>query len=225
MDRAARVIFGGLARLRSNRAFHPHGIVLRGTFNGCESRAPGDLFGDAPGREALVRISRAVGLPDALPDVLGCAIRVPDAYGRERHQDFALASTLKPPGGRHALVPVRNFAGAFYSSLLPYRLGGETKLLGAKLSVGSGSRCDRLDKLRAQIASGATVTVTVLAASPVGSWTPVATVRAGELASPVEASALRFNPWNTGGGIEPLGFLNGLRDPAYRASQAASPGA
>jgi hypothetical protein len=32
---------------------------------------------------------------------------------------------------------------------------------------------------------------------------------------------LRFNPWNTGGGIRPAGPFQGLRDPAYSASQRA----
>ena len=30
-----------------------------------------------------------------------------------------------------------------------------------------------------------------------------------------------FNPWNTGGGLEPAGFLNRLRDIAYPLSQRA----
>jgi hypothetical protein len=34
-----------------------------------------------------------------------------------------------------------------------------------------------------------------------------------------ELDALRFNPWNTGGGMEPAGWLNGARDRAYKLSQ------
>lgn len=36
-----------------------------------------------------------------------------------------------------------------------------------------------------------------------------------------EVDALLFNPWNTGGGLEPAGFLNRLRDIAYPLSQRA----
>jgi hypothetical protein len=38
---------------------------------------------------------------------------------------------------------------------------------------------------------------------------------------PAGLNALRFNPWNTGGGLEPAGWLNGARDRAYKLSQAA----
>jgi hypothetical protein len=38
---------------------------------------------------------------------------------------------------------------------------------------------------------------------------------------PPEADALRFNPWNTGGGLAPAGLLNRLRDYAYPLSQRA----
>jgi hypothetical protein len=34
-----------------------------------------------------------------------------------------------------------------------------------------------------------------------------------------QTEALRFNPWTTGPGIRPAGWLNLLRDAAYRASQ------
>ena len=34
-----------------------------------------------------------------------------------------------------------------------------------------------------------------------------------------QTEALRFNPWTTGPGIHPSGWLNLLRDAAYRASQ------
>jgi hypothetical protein len=38
---------------------------------------------------------------------------------------------------------------------------------------------------------------------------------------PSELDALRFNPWNTGGGLQPAGWLNGARDRAYKLSQGA----
>jgi hypothetical protein len=36
-----------------------------------------------------------------------------------------------------------------------------------------------------------------------------------------DLDALRFNPWNTGGGMEPAGWLNGALDRAYKLSQGA----
>jgi hypothetical protein len=57
-------------------------------------------------------------------------------------------------------------------------------------------------------------------ASPRGRFRPVAELRIGTPLS-AQADALRFNPWNTGGGMAPAGVLNGARDRAYKLSQAA----
>jgi hypothetical protein len=44
-------------------------------------------------------------------------------------------------------------------------------------------------------------------------------VTAGPPLSADQTEALRFNPWTTGPGIRPSGWLNLLRDTDYRASQ------
>jgi hypothetical protein len=48
---------------------------------------------------------------------------------------------------------------------------------------------------------------------------PLATLSVGQPLSAEQTEALRFNPWTTGPGIHPSGWLNLLRDAAYRASQ------
>ena len=53
-----------------------------------------------------------------------------------------------------------------------------------------------------------------------GRFHPVAEIRLGARL-PEVADALRFNPWNTGGGLEPAGLLNRWRRRAYPMSQAA----
>ena len=200
--RATRSIFAGVARLRGgDRAFHPDGTTLRARFRPAEGGEVPLLHHE---RDALVRISRGVGLPERWPDVLGCAVRVLDAYGRGAHQDFALASSHPARLARHALVPALDSRCAFYSSILPYRFGAETVIVGATLGPDS---------------------VDLAIAAPLGPWRRVATVALGEEAPEAEARALRFNVLNSGGGIAPVGRLNSLRDPAYRGSQDASPGA
>jgi hypothetical protein len=60
-----------------------------------------------------------------------------------------------------------------------------------------------------------------LAVAPVpGRFRTVGSVRIG-VRLPHELDALRFNPWNTGGGMEPAGWLNGARNRAYKLSQGA----
>jgi hypothetical protein len=197
-------------------------VVLTGTIRALGSIPGTSLLSEGVERRALVRISRAVGLPDALPDVLGCAIRVPGAYGPGAHQDLALASTPEAPLARHALIPRKDFLAAFYSSLLPYRLGGELNLLAARVRSDSASGCNRVDELGATVAAGGTLTVTLLRGTLLGPFRPLARVHLDGLADANEAQRLRFNPWNSGGGIRPAGWLNALRDSAYRGSQAGS---
>jgi hypothetical protein len=60
----------------------------------------------------------------------------------------------------------------------------------------------------------------IAVASLGGRFQPVAELRVGRRLPP-ELDALRFNPFNTGGGLEPAGWLNGARDRAYKLSQAA----
>ena len=142
--------------------------------------------------------------------------------GPGAHQDLALASTPEAPLARHALVPGKDFLAAFYSSLLPYRLGGELNVLAARVCSDSASGCDRLDELDAAVAAGGTLTVALLRGTLLGRFQPVATIQLDGLADPNEAQRLRFNPWNSGGGVRPTGWLNALRDSAYRGSQAGS---
>jgi hypothetical protein len=57
------------------------------------------------------------------------------------------------------------------------------------------------------------------AAKSLGRSQPLATVTVGPPLSAGQTEALRFNPWTPGPGIRPSGWLNLLRDAAYRASQ------
>jgi hypothetical protein len=212
--------------LRGDRALHPDGVVFAGTFQALASEAVrgSALFAGGGERRALVRISRGAGIPEPLPDVLGCAIRVLDAYGPGAHQDFALASSRREPVARHVLLPARDFLGVFYSSVLPYRLGWQVGVVGGELESPKASRLTSLDGLRTALVSDQPLSARLLAASVLGGWRTVATLRLDRVVADAEARRLRFNPWNTGPGIRPIGLFNRLRDPAYRGSQAASPG-
>ena len=52
----------------------------------------------------------------------------------------------------------------------------------------------------------------------------LATLTFGQPLPVEQTEALRFNPWTTGPGIHPSGWLNLLRDAAYRASQRGQRG-
>jgi hypothetical protein len=190
-----------VSELRGGRSLHPTGRAYE-----AEVSIPGGDHGapllDVPGEHrAVVRLSRGVGLPKPLPDVLGVAVRVLDAHGPRRHQDFLMVTSVDLPVLHHLILPgLLGPYGQSYSSVLPYRIGDRLALFGA---------LPRRPDFE-------------LAVAPVGGrWTPVGRVRLGERLSDEASFQLRYNPWNCGGGIRPTGPFQGIRDPAYRGSQAA----
>src|SRR3954469_582868 len=56
---------------------------------------------------------------------------------------------------------------------------------------------------------------------PFRGWRSVGVVETGAPLEQETGERLRFNPWNTGGGIRPVGPFQGLRDAAYGARQRA----
>ena len=188
--------------LRGGRSLHPHGDAYEATVtvSGGDHGAP--LF-DVPGEHrAIARLSRGVGLPKPLPDVLGLAVRILDAHGPRRHQDLLVVTSADVPVLHHLFLPgPLGPYGQTYSSLLPYRVGDRLRLIGAL------PRRPDFDLSLATLS---------------GRWgTPWGRLRLGERLAPEASFALRFNVWNCGGGIRPTGPFQGIRDPAYRGSQSA----
>lgn len=119
------------------KPLHPAGETLRGrvTRHGSH-QASGVRWLDDPGEdEVLVRISRAIGLPDALPDIHGLALRVLSVDGPA---DLLLASTGWGRLGRFVLTFGRDPESRPLTSLLPYRTESGPVVIGARaLSPGS----------------------------------------------------------------------------------------
>ena len=195
-----------LSRLRRKRIFHPRG----GAFDAIVD-VPGGartgvaLFDERASFAATVRFSRGAGLPEPLPDVVGIALRIRDAHGAGRHQDFLMNTSLDLPVLHHLMIPVLGGGlGAAYSSILAYRLAGDLALVGAVDRTEEGFR---------------------LAVAGVGRrFRPVADVRLGRALPQARADALRFDPWNTGGGIRPAGPFQAARAAAYPGSQRGRAG-
>ncbi|HEX9969165.1 MAG TPA: hypothetical protein VGB03_03430 [Acidimicrobiales bacterium] len=203
---AAAGLFGLLSKLRGKRVFHPVGSAYEATVTfDADVAVDAELFRRPGPHRAVVRLSRGLGLPDSLPDVLGLAVKVPDAYGPGRDQDFLFATSGRSPAGRHLLVPTRDVRRRPYSTLLFFRIGEDLFVLGAFPEEG--------EPLRFRLA----------AARATAEWVPVGRVEVGAELPAEVSECLRFNPANTSGGIALVGPLNRLRDPAYRASQDARP--
>ena len=143
------------ARVRpAEKPLHPRGEVLTGRLRRLGTVSPtGVAWLDTPsddpdGEEVLVRRSRAAGLPSALPDVHGLAIRVPLPDQEPPYGDVLLASTGFGLLTRFLLVPTWQPGSRPLTTLLPYRSPAGPLLLGARevgpeafeLSYAVGSR-------------------------------------------------------------------------------------
>jgi hypothetical protein len=225
---AAAVGFYGLAALRRRRSLHPTGVGYQGQLvvgNDALGRTGVPLLGPSSAHAALVRFSRGAGLPEPLPDALGVAVKLPDAHGPGADQDLLLTSSIDRPLLRRVLVPARSFVRGAFSTALPYDLDDERVVLvlvptprrrrrsPGRVIPGIGS----LTELGAAAADG--LGFELRTAGTFGRSRRLATLSVGQPLSAEQTQALRFNPWTTGPGIRPAGWLNLLRDAAYRASQ------
>ena len=216
--------WGTLSAVCRDRVFHPEGV-------GFEAELSIDRRGAILPRarilrrgsthRAVVRLSRGAGLPEPAPDILGLAIKLPDVYGERADQDFLLVTSGSGPVVQHLLLPARGFLDLPFSSILPFRAGGRLVLFGALPPAGGGTG-PGLRELRHR-SRGHRLRYRFAISSPTGSWRPIGRLELGRRLDDHEAEALRFNPWNCGGGIAPAGLLNRLRDSAYRGSQFGRP--
>ena len=137
-----------LAALRSKRSLHPTGVATEAgwwaTTTPVDRRSPVSSW-HRPA--ALVRFSRGAGLPEPLPDALGVAVKLPDAYGPGNDQDLLLTSSTDRPLLRRLLFPATSFVHGTFSTALPYELGGKRVVLlpvpahpGGGQSPGAGRR-------------------------------------------------------------------------------------
>lgn len=176
------------------KPLHPHGDVVTGTLRRSGSRPDtGAPWLDERGSdEVLVRRSRAVGLPDGLPDIHGLAVRVPLEGGS--HGDLLFATTGTGRLGRFVLTPGWTAYSRPLTTLLPYRTPTGPKLLAA---------CAWTEH-RYELAY----------ASPGGSWHPFADLVLSATAGP--DPLVSFDPVrNTLPGLENYEWVRRLRAPAY----------
>jgi hypothetical protein len=131
------VVFRGMKHLRRHRPIHSRGLRLDGTAvvhdHGLRS---GIAWIDRPdATPATARVSRSVGTPDGLPDIVGLAVRIhhpgsgplPSTFS-----DILLSSTGWSFPGRFALIPRLRASRAPLTTMMPYRGEDGPVLLGAR---------------------------------------------------------------------------------------------
>jgi hypothetical protein len=201
--------------------FHPYGAAFEGslTVEPPDAARLGVALLDVHAEhECIVRFSRGAGLPEPLPDILGMAVRVIERGPAHRTQDLLLVTAGEQTVLRHLFRPSASYTGHHYSSLVPYRVAGVTRLFGARPLVATDARtCAAL----ASLVTAGHAEFVLETATVAGPWQPFGTVRLRRELAPDAAERLRFDVANSGPGIEAVGVLNALRRQAYPASQEA----
>lgn len=212
---AGTAAFRLASRLRGERAIHARGRTFSGRADVAGGAGTGAPLLDEPGRyDAVVRLSRSIGLPAALPDVFGLAVRLVDAHGPGAHQDLLLDSARPAPWLRRLPWPGLRPTASAYSTLLPYEVGGRRVLLGARF-------VSHAPEVRALADLPDRLELALLLATPHGGWTEVGRVTTtGELPAP-QGRQTRFTPGMHGGGVRPAGPFETWRERAYPASHVA----
>ena len=219
--RALGIGFGLLARVRGGKPLHPRGALLSGTLEVTGARpASGVPWLEEPATlPATVRLSRSVGLPAPLPDVLGLAVRL---EGAEGPADLLLSTTGSGTLTRFLLLPRRDAGQAFLSSLLPY-LGPRGPLLFAAQFPEVVLPTSPEGLLEAVVASRPRVEL--LYAGLVGPWVPFAALTLEAPADPGGAvdPVVSFDPVRHPlPGLLVPGWAGALRQPAYAHARAAT---
>ncbi|MBG6217216.1 hypothetical protein IWX75_001670 [Arthrobacter sp. CAN_A6] len=181
-------IFRALKKVRPERPIHSRGLRLTGTVEVRPSAgASGISWVDTPGTSTVTaRISRSVGLPDGLPDVVGLAFRLqggPDALGAGESDsralgrpdavgpsggDVLLSSTGWSRTGRFVLSPRLRADRAPLTTIIPYRGSEGPVLIGAR-ALGSEALPASLKGFERKLGGG-TWTLGLYYAHPRGPW-------------------------------------------------------
>ncbi|AFM14884.1 hypothetical protein Mycch_0056 [Mycolicibacterium chubuense NBB4] len=116
-------------------------------------------------------------------------IKIPDAYGPGKDQDFLLASSGDGAPLHHVVMPAEPVA-SLYSSLWLYLAGLQPVLFGVRPSTtGPDLRFGSGDE------------VSFLISAPVGQFRRIGSLR---LTGPLDGPPVRFSGGNSGGSIRPL---------------------
>lgn len=224
------IAFGLASFLRRARAIHPRGRLLCATVE-VDERVPKKLraLAERLAGTALVRFSTATwNSPRNRRDLLGCALRLKwqvsdGAELKPWHQDLLLATMRRPWTLLFAPFSTesRSFLANRYFTVLPSSVAEVGRCTFQLLPLGedAGFAASREAGLLKEVERGtADLCLSIRVARGAKRWIPLVRIRL-EREVLLDQESFRFDPYLTGQGVEPIGFLNGLRRFAYRASQ------
>jgi hypothetical protein len=195
--------------LRRDKPLHPVGHAGTGriTMTRAMPALGIEAFATAGSRPCRARWSRAIGLPQGLPDVEGLALRLPGGGPEGADADLLFASTGEHVWNRYLLTlrPPRRFGRL--TTLLPVKAGGWAVTFG-------------LSPIAAPDDGLPPAAYALEVARGTGTWQRLATIDVVWS----EADTLdRFDPVTSPlAGTEQFAFVAALREPAYLAARAVT---
>lgn len=225
LSRGAALLFGAGSRLRGSRVVHPDGTGFAGTLR-VEQTLPGHemvpLLQAGEERAVVARLSRSVGLPEPLPDLLGFTLRIEDGFGPGEDMDLALISSADGLGHFLLLPTLSGFLGRPYSSVMLYEIAGRKRLFGVlpMTRPADGSPARSIPQLLRTF-DHEDLRFRFAVATPRGTFCPFGEIVLDRRLPDEETEAIAFNPARSGAGIRAAGPLMGIRGAAYVGSQRA----
>lgn len=221
-----------IARLRGARTLHPEGRTFCGRASAVDS--PLGSIGEQLAGRVLARCSAALSRAGRERfDVLGMALRFRPGAGPPLDHTAALPdqdllfATLSTPLAlplAPLLTDASDFVGNRYWGVSPFAVHehGRIELRLSPIAPElPGPRPGSRDlRLRAAVDAGCAAWWLEARRTLTARWHRVARV-ALEQPTEIDERALRFDPFRTGCGLMPVGFVHAIRRAAYGASQRA----
>ena len=207
-EAAGRALAGALgvvAAVTRGKPLHAAGRTYRATLRiDAPTTGPGvRLLSERGQHPCLVRLSRAMSLPDGWWDIGGFALRVDRAGPGCGPADLLFASTGTGRLGRHLLRLSRQPMSEPMTTLLPVHAGASSLLLLIQPIGDDRMAAPRQFELSVGLDGG--------------SWSPVGIV---ELGDEVPGASPRFDPLvRRLEGTAPPTWVTALREPAYRLAR------
>ena len=220
-----------ISAVRHARMFHPRGMLFEAHLEPYASVAMDDVAARFTGH-ALVRLSGATSKADAEHnEVLGIGMRISDrtitsASPSKDDQDLLFATILSPLTMPFAPFFTRSddFLENAYYGVAPFFVEGygRVKIRLAPIARSESHEGHRRERLERAVQERRAVWMVEIRHTFGLRWDPVAKLVLDQT-SAIDQEALRFDPFRTGRGIKPVGFVHAIRKYVYAASQRARP--
>ena len=215
-----RTVFAGITLVRGPRPIHPRGVKLDGvaTWTGA-SQSGVTWIDDAPPipQRVIARVSRSIGVPAPLPDIIGLALRFETEDGPA---DLEFASTGAGVPGRYLLRLHGSPSRAHLGTLLPY-VGSQGPILLAARTITPDDLPGDIPALARRLATDVW-RLRLFVATPRGRWHPFAELELRAARDGADTS-LRFDAGRRllpGAGVPR--WVHAVRQPSYDVVQRST---